>query len=63
MEEGGKGPWKGKAPSLEAAFEEAWATAKGAGEGAGTFVVQSIEIETSNPIHSYVVIIGPPPGS
>ena len=59
MEEGGKGPWKGKAPSLEAAFEEAWATAKGEGAEPGRFVVESIEIEAENPIHSYIVIIGP----
>jgi hypothetical protein len=59
MDQGAGGPWKGKAPSLEAAFEEAWATAKEQGAGPGRFVVESIEIETENPIRTYVVIIGP----
>ena len=50
--------WEGRGPDLHAAIEDAWHTAKKAGAGPGQFTVQAIAIEASNPIHSYVVVIG-----
>jgi hypothetical protein len=56
-------PWKGKSEgddaSLQAAIEDAWDKAKGHHAAAGKYVVDRIEIETSNPIHAYIVIINP----
>lgn len=50
--------YKGRGANLEAAFEDAWHHAKDEGAAPGTYTVQ-IEIEASNPIHSYIVIISP----
>ena len=62
MSHGQGGPWKGKSEqpgaSLQKAIEDAWEKAKGDGAPEGTYVVQKIEIEATNPIHAYVVIIG-----
>jgi hypothetical protein len=63
MNQGGGGPWKGKSEqpgaSLQKAIEAAWEKASGDGAPAGKYVVQKIEIEASNPITAYVVVIGP----
>jgi hypothetical protein len=50
--------YEGRAPNLEAAFEEAWKVAQASGAPAGLYTVQ-IAIETENPIRSYVVVITP----
>ena len=50
--------FEGKGANLEAAFEAAWHEAKEDGAPPGRYTVE-IEIETSNPIHSYIVIITP----
>ena len=56
-------PWKGKSEgddaSLQAAIEDAWEKAKGHHAPAGWYAVSDIKIETSNPIHAYVVSINP----
>ncbi|MFL5960506.1 MAG: hypothetical protein ACJ75G_09600 [Gaiellaceae bacterium] len=51
--------WKGQGEKLKDAFDDAWDKAKGNGAEPGKYVVERIEIETSNPIHSYSVIIVP----
>ena len=63
----GKGPpWKGesrdkddKKASLQAAIEDAWENAKKDQAPAGCYVVDKIKVETSNPIHAYIVLINP----
>ncbi len=63
----GKGPpWRGeskdkddKKASLQAAIEDAWENAKGHQAPAGWYVVDKIKVETSNPIHAYVVLLNP----
>ena len=63
MHQGEGPPWKGKSEgddaSLQAAIEDAWKKAKEKNAPAGRYVVDRIEIETTNPIHAYVVIINP----
>lgn len=63
MNQGEGPPWKGKSQgddaSLQAAIEDAWENAKGHQAPAGWYVVDKIKIETSNPIHAYVVLISP----
>ena len=63
MNQGDGPPWKGKSEgddaSLQAAIEDAWEKAKGKHAAAGKYVVDRIEIETSNPIHAYIVLISP----
>ena len=63
MSHGEGPPWKGKSEgddaSLQAAIENAWENAKGHNAQAGWFVVDEIKIQTSNPIHAYVVLINP----
>ena len=45
--------------ALEQAIENAWQDAKNNHDGQpGTFIVERIEIDCQNPIHSYTVIIG-----
>jgi hypothetical protein len=51
-------PWRGEATNLEAAFEEAWRNAKNGGADPGTYKVE-IYVKTTNPIHSYIVILTP----
>jgi hypothetical protein len=51
--------WEGKGVHLHDAINDAWFNAKKDGAGAGTYFVQSIAIEAENPIHGYVVVIGP----
>jgi ribosomal protein S5 len=51
---------QGKAGKLKDAIEAAWEDAKAKGAGPGTYEIKSIQIETNNPIHSYIVIIAPP---
>jgi hypothetical protein len=58
MSNGMHGPWSGRGANLEAAFEDAWHNAKNAGASPGTYKVE-ISIETTNPIHTYIVIISP----
>jgi hypothetical protein len=43
--------------ALEKAMENAWQDAKGHGGSAGTYVVERIELDCRNPIHTYTVII------
>lgn len=63
MNPGQGGPWKGKGKSegadksLEKAFEAAWEDAKGKGGPAGKYVLERIEVDTTNPITTYTVII------
>ncbi|HZT84492.1 MAG TPA: hypothetical protein VE984_03620 [Gaiellaceae bacterium] len=61
MSQGQGGPWKGRSEgpgaNLQDAIVDAWDKAKGDEAPAGKYVVESIEIETSNPIHAYVVVI------
>jgi len=63
MHEGEGPPWKGKSEgpgaSLQAAIEDAWENAKGHHAQAGWYVVDKIKVETSNPIHAYVVLLNP----
>jgi len=63
MNPAGGNSWKGRSQepgaSLQKAIEAAWEAAKSAGADPGTFAV-SIEIETKNPIHAYIVTISPP---
>ena len=42
---------------LETALENAWKDAKNHGGQPGTFIVERIEVDCDNPIHSYTVII------
>ena len=42
---------------LEQAIENAWQDAKSHGGKEGTYVVERIELDCRNPIHSYTVII------
>ena len=51
--------WEGYGKHLETALENAWEKAKGSGAKPGTYVVQTIAIETENPIRGYIVVIGP----
>lgn len=44
---------------LHKAIERAWDDAKAKGGQPGRYTVHKIEIEASNPIHSYIVTIGP----
>jgi hypothetical protein len=46
-----------KQDGLDAALENAWEDAKKNGGQPGTYVVERIEIDCRNPIHSYTVII------
>jgi len=63
MNPGQGGPWKGKGESkgpdksLEKALAAAWEDAKSKGAPAGTYVVDSIKIDTENPIRGYIVTI------
>jgi hypothetical protein len=50
--------YEGKGGNLGAAFENAWDSAKGSGAEPGRYTVE-IAIETSNPIHTYIVVITP----
>jgi len=63
MHEGEGPPWKGKSEgpgaSLQAAIEDVWENAKGHQAQAGWYVVDKIKVETSNPIHAYVVLLNP----
>jgi hypothetical protein len=43
--------------ALEQAMENAWQDAKGHGGSEGTYVVERIELDCRNPIHTYTVII------
>ena len=55
----------GAPASLQDAIDDAWNNAKGKHAEAGWFVVDDIKIQTTNPIHAYVVLISPtdpPPG-
>ena len=51
--------WEGSGEHLHDALDDAWQKAKKDQEPPGTFVVQSIRIETENPIRGYIVVIGP----
>jgi hypothetical protein len=66
MNHGVGGPWKGKSEgpgsNLQKALEDAWDQAKGGNAPAGKYVVDSIQIETENPIRSYIVVISPVDG-
>ena len=53
----GHGRSEGEHASLHKAIENAWEDAKGKHLPAGTYVVDTIEIETTNPIHAYAVTI------
>ena len=63
MHQGEGPPWKGKSEgddaSLQKAIEDAWENAKGHHAPAGWYVVDQIKVQTSNPIHAYVVVISP----
>jgi len=51
--------WEGYGKTLPTALTNAWNVAKKDGAKPGKYVVQSIVIETTNPIHGYIVVIGP----
>jgi hypothetical protein len=51
--------WQGYGKHLQMAIENAWEKAKADGAESGTYVVQTIAIEAENPIHGYIVVIGP----
>ena len=51
--------WEGRGEHLHSAIEDAWNLAKRDGAEPGTYAVEAIAFEASNPIHSYIVIIGP----
>jgi hypothetical protein len=51
--------WEGYGEHLQAALENAWEKAKEDEAKPGTYVVQTIAIEAENPIHGYIVVIGP----
>jgi hypothetical protein len=51
--------WEGRGVHLHDALDDAWKNAQKDGAGPGTYVVESISIETENPIRTYIVIIGP----
>jgi hypothetical protein len=51
--------WEGYGKELHTALENAWELAKEDGAKPGKYVVHSIVIETVNPIHGYIVVIGP----
>jgi hypothetical protein len=69
---GGNGPpYRGRSESkpgnpatLEGAIADAWDNAKGKHADVGWYSVHDIKIQTTNPIHAYVVLISPtdPPG-
>ena len=46
-----------KQEGLDQALENAWEDAKKNGGQPGTYVVERIEVDCQNPIHSYTVII------
>jgi hypothetical protein len=54
--------YEGSGPTLEAAFEDAWNHAKKNRAQPGTYPAKLIAIEAENPIHAYIVTIGPPDG-
>jgi len=51
--------WEGYGKTLTTALNNAWKQAKSDGAKPGTYVVQTIAIETENPIRGYIVVIGP----
>ena len=51
--------WEGYGEHLTTALEHAWEQAKKDGAKPGKYVVQTIVIETENPIRGYIVVIGP----
>jgi hypothetical protein len=52
--------WEGEGPTVEAAFENAWHHAKEKGARPGRFAARVVGVTAENPIHSYIVVIGPP---
>ena len=46
-----------KQEGLDAALENAWEDAKQHGGKPGTYIVERIELDCQNPIHTYTVII------
>jgi hypothetical protein len=55
-------PTSGTGATLEEATAHAWENARAHGAKPGTYEVTKIEIEAVNPIHAYIVTIGPPKG-
>jgi hypothetical protein len=53
----GHGRSEGPNASLDDAISNAWTDAKGKNLPPGRYVVHKIEVETTNPIHAYVVTI------
>jgi hypothetical protein len=49
--------WEGQGASIQAACEDAWQQAKQSGKS-GRFTVETTGFEASNPIHTYIVVIG-----
>ncbi|MFZ0340768.1 MAG: hypothetical protein WAL31_00335 [Gaiellaceae bacterium] len=57
-----EGHFKGEGDTVEEAAAHAWENARASGAKPGKYVVSKIEIETVNPIRTYIVTIGPPSG-
>jgi hypothetical protein len=53
----GHGRSEGPHASLQDAIANAWDDAKGKNAPAGKYMVDKISIETTNPIHAYIVVI------
>ncbi|HEY2208742.1 MAG TPA: hypothetical protein VGH26_05575 [Gaiellaceae bacterium] len=53
--------YEGSGPSLEAAFEDAWHSAKRNNAPPGRYKATVVGVDAENPIHSYIVTIGPGP--
>jgi hypothetical protein len=51
--------YEGQGTKLHDALEDAWNKAKVKNAQPGRYKVKSIVIQTENPIHSYIVLIGP----
>jgi hypothetical protein len=51
--------YQGQGEKLHDALDDAWNKAKAKGAQPGRYQVESIVVEASNPIHSYIVVIQP----
>lgn len=54
-----QGPWRGQGHTLDAAFADAWNNARREGAQPDKEYKIEISIIGNNPIHTYVIVIGP----
>jgi hypothetical protein len=63
MSNDGQGPWEGEGPDIDSAIKNAWDNAKNSPSPPGPNRKRyklKFFIDASNPIHTYIVIIGGP---